>query len=112
MGAFKKELAIAPAVNIPLKTNGSIGMTAGIKQEKNDINITKTPCVKVKNEEELSALDSKTKEIYLSLPEKDFSPDDVVNEKYGIGDVMCALTVLEINSLVSALPGGRYGKNR
>ena len=60
-------------------------------------------------EEILSRLDAKTAAFYRTLPEgKAFLPDEAVSGEYRIGEIMCALTVLEVNGLVRALPGGRF----
>ncbi len=60
-------------------------------------------------EEILSRLDAKTAALYRTLPEgKAFLPDEAVSGEYRIGEIMCALTVLEVNGLVRALPGGRF----
>lgn len=76
-----------------------------IKETKSDINISEEPPV---TEEELALIDGRTRDIFLSLPEGPFLPDEAVSGKYDVADIMCALTVLEISSLVKALPGGRF----
>ncbi len=55
----------------------------------------------------LSRVDGNTKELFMALPDIDFSPDEVAKER-SVSDVLCALTVLEINGIVESLPGGRY----
>ncbi|MBQ7011470.1 MAG: DNA-processing protein DprA [Clostridia bacterium] len=76
-----------------------------IKAAESDINMTEEEPV---SDEELSLIDSRTREIFLSLPDGPFLPDEAVSGKYDVADIMCALTVLEINSLVRSVPGGRY----
>ncbi len=78
-----------------------------IKETENDINmnVSEEPPA---TEAELELIDAKTRDIYLNLPEGEFTPDEAASRGYDCVDVMCALTVLEIQSLVKALPGGRY----
>ncbi len=58
----------------------------------------------------LSAVDDATASIYKLLPEGVFTPDTAALKSMGMSEIMTALTILEINGLVSSLPGGAYQK--
>jgi len=63
-------------------------------------------------EKKLSLMDEETREIYKAIPkDRSFSPEEDALAAFEIGDVLCALTVMEVNGLVKALPGGRYTVN-
>ena len=56
-------------------------------------------------------MDDRTKEIYTLLPEgESFTPDVLAAKGVDIGSIMTALTILEIEGLVTSLPGGMYKK--
>ncbi len=60
-------------------------------------------------EQILARLDAKTAAIFRALPgDRAFLPDEAADGPYQIGEILCALTVLEVNGLVRALPGGRF----
>ncbi len=59
-------------------------------------------------EAEFSLIDERTRAIFMSLPETAFLPDEAANAEFDCVDIMCALTILEVNGLVKAVPGGRY----
>ena len=63
-------------------------------------------------EAELSLIDERTRAIFMSLPETAFLPDEAANAEFDCVDIMCALTLLEVNGLVRAVPGGRYKAKR
>jgi DNA processing protein len=63
-------------------------------------------------EAELSLIDERTRAIFMSLPEGEFLPDEAANSEFDCVDIMCALTMLEVNGLVNAVPGGRYKAKR
>ena len=81
-----------------------------IKHRENDINRSKEGSGQQEISSVLTLVDEKTGALYRSLPEEVFTPDEVTNDRFDIGDVLCALTVLECHSLVRALPGGKYQK--
>ena len=57
------------------------------------------------------SLDDTTKRVFSLLPEgESFSPDTVAAHGIDIGDVITALTMLEICGLTESLPGGMYIK--
>lgn len=61
------------------------------------------------NEEKLSKLDKSTVAVYRAMPAgKAVSVDEICAGGFAAGQVMTALTMLELNKLVSPLPGGRY----
>ncbi len=61
---------------------------------------------------ELSLIDDRTRAIFMSLPDTAFLPDEAANVEFDCVDIMCALTLLEVNGLVKAVPGGRYKARR
>lgn len=63
-------------------------------------------------EAELSLIDDRTRAIFMSLPEAEFLPEEAANAEFDCVDIMCALTLLEVNGLVRAVPGGRYKARR
>ena len=63
-------------------------------------------------EAELSLIDDRTRAIFMSLPDTAFLPDEAANAEFDCVDIMCALTLLEVNGLVKAVPGGRYVAKR
>lgn len=59
----------------------------------------------------VASLDDATRKIYELLPTgKAFTPDAVRTDDGDVGEVMTALTVLEISGLVESRPGGAYIK--
>ena len=61
------------------------------------------------NEEKLSRLDDSIVAVYRAMPQgRAVSVDEVCASGLPAGQVMTALTLLEMNKLVSSLPGGRY----
>ncbi|MBQ8351000.1 MAG: DNA-processing protein DprA [Clostridia bacterium] len=71
----------------------------------------KTPPVKPSpiNEEKLSKLDESFVTVYRAMPTgKAVTIDEICATGISAGQVMTALTMLELNKLVSSLPGGRY----
>lgn len=79
------------------------------KQPKNSAVTEKEP----KAAPDLSMLDDTSRKVFLSIPEgKDVSPDELVGEGLGISDILVALTMLEINKLVSNAPGGKYRRTQ
>lgn len=72
---------------------------------------TVVPAVPDNSEKILSELDSGTQRIFSLIPDGTaFTPDAVSAHGIDIGEVITALTVLEISGLVSSLPGGLYIK--
>ena len=63
------------------------------------------------NAEAVATLDADIRKIYELLPDaRAFTPDDVKLESGDVGQIMTALTVLEISGLVESRPGGVYLK--
>ncbi|MBE6546638.1 MAG: DNA-protecting protein DprA [Ruminococcaceae bacterium] len=59
--------------------------------------------------EALNALDETTRKIFAALPlDRAVSPDAPELSEIGIGEVITALTLLELSGLVESLPGGLY----
>ncbi len=57
----------------------------------------------------LESLDPLTKRVFLLMPlDRAASPDEFITDGVGIAEAITALTMLEINGLVSSLPGGKY----
>lgn len=84
-----------------------------IKSIENDIYISENAKEEpVATEAELSLIDDRTRTIFMSLPDTDFLPDEAANAEFDCVDIMCALTLLEVNGLVRAVPGGRYKAKR
>lgn len=61
------------------------------------------------NEERLSKLDESVVAVYRAMPVgKAVTVDEICAAGFAAGQVMTSLTMLEMNKLVSPLPGGRY----
>lgn len=59
----------------------------------------------------LESLDDTSKKVFGLIPDgTSFSPDAIAAHGIDVGDVITALTMLEISGLVSSLPGGLYLK--
>ena len=57
----------------------------------------------------LASLDPKQREMFAHLPfDRAMHTDELSKLGYTIGEVMSAMTMLEIKGLVSSLPGGLY----
>ena len=57
----------------------------------------------------LSGLDENARRVFAQMPiDTSVSPDALIVEGCDIGDVITALTMLELCGLVSSLPGGLY----
>ena len=57
----------------------------------------------------LLGIDECSRTVYGMLPSAEsFTPDAIAAKGVGMGDIMTALTILEINGLVVSLPGGAY----
>ncbi len=80
-----------------------------IKSIEKDIYISETADDdKPVTDAELSLIDDRTRAVFMSLPDTDFLPDEAANAEFDCVDIMCALTILEVNGLVKAVPGGRF----
>lgn len=86
--------------------------TVRIKERDCDINITVSEEMKTVTEEELMLVDEKTRDVFYALPDSEFTAESAVTKTLSVTDILCALTLLEINGLVRALPGGKYLKAR
>ncbi len=72
---------------------------------------TKEDYVPDRSDAVLASLDDTSKKVFTLLPDgSSFSPDAIAAHGIDIGDVITALTMLEISGLVSSLPGGLYLK--
>lgn len=61
------------------------------------------------NEDKIAKLDDGTAAVYRAMPVgKAITIDEICATGLPAGQVMTALTMLELNKLVSPLPGGRY----
>ena len=58
----------------------------------------------------LSGLDEGTRNIYEMLPDTVFTADDIAAKGIAVYRVMTALTMLEINGLITSVPGGSFKK--
>lgn len=57
----------------------------------------------------LASLDSVTRRVFERMPEDHaVSPDGLTEETLGIGEIITALTLLELSGLIVSLPGGLY----
>ena len=57
----------------------------------------------------LEALDDSTRRVFSLIPDgAAFTPDVVAAQGVDVGDVITALTMLEISGLITSLPGGMY----
>lgn len=58
---------------------------------------------------QIEGLDENSKKVYLAMPtDRAVSPDLLSVDGLGVGDVITALTMLEISGLVSSVAGGMY----
>lgn len=84
-----------------------------IKDLEKDIYISETASEEdFVTEAELALIDNRTRAIFMSLPDTAFLADEAANAEFDCVDIMCALTLLEVNGLVRAVPGGRYKAKR
>ena len=59
----------------------------------------------------LASLDEKHRALFAEIPDdRAITADALAKLGYSIGEIMSAMTVLEIKGLVSSLPGGLYIK--
>ena len=80
------------------------------KQEKTEIN-TDAPTQQEQDRyiETVSSLDENTLKIFKCIPMGDaFTPDAISEHGFDVGEVITALTVLELEGIISSLPGGAY----
>ena len=57
----------------------------------------------------LSSLDDSTRRVFSLIPDgAAFTPDVVAAQGVDVGEVITALTMLEISGLITSLPGGMY----
>ena len=64
-----------------------------------------------RSEELLISLDDTTRKVLQAMPhDRAVSPDALAAEGMDMGDVMTALTMLELGGFVSSLPGGLYAR--
>ena len=83
-----------------------------IREAEKDIYISEKKEEAAVTEAELALIDERTRAIFMSLPDTAFLPDEAAGAEFDCVDIMCALTLLEVNGLVRAVPGGRYKAKR
>lgn len=83
-----------------------------IREAEKDIYISEKKEETAVTEAELALIDERTRAIFMSLPDTAFLPDEAAGAEFDCVDIMCALTLLEVNGLVRAVPGGRYKAKR
>lgn len=85
----------------------SVKKTEKIKETKNNISVSRKESVN--SEALLASLDPKQREMFDHLPfDRAMHTDELSKLGYTVGEVMAAMTMLEIKGLVSSLPGGLY----
>ncbi len=65
---------------------------------------------KTNNDQAYNMLDEKTRRVYDMIGNEPFSPDLLVSSGDAVGDVITALTLLEISGLIVSCPGGMFRK--
>ncbi len=86
----------------PAEPEAAVSAESVQKSENSEANNKKDTAI-------IASLDAGVRRVYEALPtEGAFSPDAVVGEALGVGEVITALTILEINGLVASLPGGMF----
>ena len=94
----RKEKATTSVTENPQKTSTQAKATADEKAWLTD-----------RSEEILASMDEISRRVFARLPvDHAVSPDALTASGIGIGDVLIALSMLEINGLVASLPGGMY----
>ena len=82
---------------------------ASFKKEKSLNRAETSMPEKDRSAEVLASVDDATRKVFECMPIGDAVTPDVIAERgFGVGDVITALTVLELAGLVSSLPGGAY----
>ena len=66
---------------------------------------------KVEKKKEMPVLDGTRLYIYEKLTNGSFSDEELIDETHTVTDVLTALTELELDGLITALPGGKYKLN-
>lgn len=91
--------------NPPRGAKEPTGQPLRAKQTVNETPVNASPI----NEEKLSRLDDSIVAVYRTMPQgRAVTVDEVCASGIPAGQVMTALTLLEMNKLVTSLPGGRY----
>ncbi|MBE6596914.1 MAG: DNA-protecting protein DprA [Ruminococcaceae bacterium] len=100
------------------KTNAEARRSAFAAEPKHEEKPEEKEELPAKSEEEmakdssdkaLELLDPLTRRVFELMPiDKAASPDEFITEGVGIAEAITSLTMLEINGLVSSLPGGKY----
>lgn len=91
----------SPAQAAPQKESGSVAAGEGAESasQKRDDGSAAI----------LSSLDEATRNVFARMPmERAVSPDALTVEGMGMGEIVTALTLLELSGLVASLPGGLY----
>ena len=98
----KEEFSTEENVSLGEKTKAEEKTTAKVLD-------TDAPVRETVAEELLAGLDETAKKVFAQMPiDTAVSPDALIVEGCDIGDVITALTMLELCGLVTSLPGGLY----
>ena len=96
---------------VPVKDSPASVQTVDMDKAEEVCKQQSVPAVSDNSERIFSGLDDVTQRIFTLIPDgTSFTPDAVAAHGIDVGDVITALTVLEISGLVEALPGGLYIK--
>ncbi len=101
-----------PSAATPAKDSGTYDLYAPATQSETVASHTKKePYVPDRSDAILDSLDDTSKKVFALIPDgASFSPDAIAAHGIDVGEVITALTMLEISGLVSSLPGGLYLK--
>ncbi|MBQ9080007.1 MAG: DNA-processing protein DprA [Clostridia bacterium] len=107
----------APRASFDRKKSGASSTSYVHEHKKNaPVKTVKTPTPTVKatgdhSAEVLASLDEKYRALFAEIPDdRAVTADALAKLGYSIGEVMTAMTMLELKGLVSSLPGGLYIK--
>ena len=83
------------------------------KREEKQRDAVQNPSKKDSHGEAYESLGEQSKKVFDSLPrDKSFTPDEAAELcKMAIGEVITALTMLEISGLITSVPGGKFKTN-
>lgn len=90
------------------KSGGTANMTDNVKYEREEETVPRNGGSD-NSDALLATLDTATRRVFNLMPlDRAVSPDEFASAGVGIAEAVTALTMLEINGLVSSLPGGTY----
>ena len=83
------------------------------EREEKQRDAVQNPSKKDSHGEAYESLGEQSKKVFDSLPrDKSFTPDEAAELcKMAIGEVITALTMLEISGLITSVPGGKFKTN-